>query len=282
MNEKLYETWSGLREEIRKDIDCCLTIWSRIFEEIFEDQIEYAYVKGSSIKLWDSPIDYVPILSDVDVHVKLNSGEELIDNSKISFDKALEISKQYEEMFNAERPTNKHLPRMQIINIDRLVNLPDIDYVPPRMKDVQVIYGNPKRHPFPTTDRIRKIDAERTVNQKEFINSLHNRIWDRSGLDYWGVFRCGGIGWRVSPAPYRLVSQTHMDPLEVWGLNRTKICEELGNREYNTIERVYSEFYETCWTIYLSDFKDNNAFREMITLGYNILQSCLIEIEKKA
>lgn len=35
----------------------------------FGDRISHIWVKGSAQKRWDGPVDYVPELSDVDIHL---------------------------------------------------------------------------------------------------------------------------------------------------------------------------------------------------------------------
>jgi len=40
-----------------------------LLEEIPDPDIVGIYCKGSVLKDWDSPLDYVPELSDVDIHI---------------------------------------------------------------------------------------------------------------------------------------------------------------------------------------------------------------------
>jgi hypothetical protein len=267
-----------LMKEARRDVDICLKIWSVILEEYLGDSLSYAYAKGSCVKKWDNPIDYAPLLSDVDVHVSTTDGEK--PGVKKSVREALQCSERYEDLFKSERPDHVHLPRMQIIGVDALINSTEIEYVPPKLESVKVLYGKPKQEPIPADDTIRQIDRRSIERQEEFLLPLPYRLFDRTGLDFWGMLRCGGFGWRVAPSPYRLLSQRYPEPIEVWSWNRTKVCEELSKMGYQKISKLYTSFYDNCWKIFLSDFKDSKAFRDVIIDGYGVLNECLIEVRK--
>ena len=261
--------------EARKDIDACLTIWSELLEEFLGDRLNYAYAKGSSVKTWTSTIDYVPILSDVDVHVSTTDG----DLSK-SFDEALMISQRYEEAFKSERTDHLHIPRMQLISMKRLIENANIDYVPPLLKNVRVLNGKPKQEPIPDIETIRQIDRRSTVRQEEFVNSLPYNLIDKSGLDFWALIRCGGLGWRVGPAPYRIMTQIYPEPIEVWSWNRTTLLQELGYGVYKEIAKHYKSFYDSCWGIFLSDFKSTEEYRNVVRHGYRVLKLCLESVKE--
>ncbi len=270
--------WEEIQTKAKKDMECCLRIWSELLEDFLGDRLSYAYAKGSCIKKWDNPIDYVPILSDVDVHVNLTDGVKLFPETTESFKKALEMNKLYEQMFLAERPDHLHLPRMQIMTINALIQSTSIEYVPPRLEDVYVMNGKPSQAEIPPVERIREIDAAKMEEQEEFIHSLPNRIFDRTGLDFWGLIRCGGLGWRVSPSPVRLITQRYPDPIEAWNWNRTQTCKVLEDMGYRNIANSYTSFYEHGWDLFLSDFKNSNSFRSITSEGYNVLKMCLEEV----
>jgi hypothetical protein len=90
-------------DRARAEVASCISIWRRIIAQRFADRIEYAYVKGSSTKDGESPIDYVPELSDVDIHIKPREGCALITAPR-PFEEALDISRGYEGEFLREPP----------------------------------------------------------------------------------------------------------------------------------------------------------------------------------
>ena len=55
------------------------SILQTLLEFVKADNLEGVYAKGSSLKPWDSPLDYVPELSDVDVQVLLKDDSPLQD-----------------------------------------------------------------------------------------------------------------------------------------------------------------------------------------------------------
>src|SRR5699024_3931053 len=60
---------------IRREADAMSSAYvTAMREAIPDDQIEGIYLKGSATKPWESPLDYVPELSDVDIHLLLRDG----------------------------------------------------------------------------------------------------------------------------------------------------------------------------------------------------------------
>jgi len=39
--------------QARKDVESCIEIWTNIFEENYNEKIEYMYSKGSATKEWE-------------------------------------------------------------------------------------------------------------------------------------------------------------------------------------------------------------------------------------
>ena len=63
--------FSKFHKAARHDVRMCIQAWSETVQKFFSDRLDYMYAQGSAVKRWDSPIDYVPILSDVDLHIHL-------------------------------------------------------------------------------------------------------------------------------------------------------------------------------------------------------------------
>ena len=61
------------REVLRADVEAMAEAWRTVLlEELGAAAIDGLYLKGSAAKRWDSLVDYVPELSDVDLHVRLS------------------------------------------------------------------------------------------------------------------------------------------------------------------------------------------------------------------
>ncbi len=111
--------------EAKGEVRSCIDVWKSIFERHFGDVIEYAYAKGSCVKDWESPIDYVPVLSDVDIHVKLWEGRSLFEGIEQPFKLGLDVSAEYEEEFLRIDPEPLHVPRTQIVILNPHFSEPD-------------------------------------------------------------------------------------------------------------------------------------------------------------
>ncbi len=268
--------WDTLKKEARLDIEAGVTAWTSVLNEMFGNHILCAYAKGSAVKNWDTPIDYVPIISDLDIHVLFSESQSLFDSSSSEFEQALDISKQYEIAFNKIRPKSLHTPRSQVISLNRLKQV--VEYVPPRKKDARLILGSFPDVGYPSSDVIRQIDLNQILNLEDYIMTIPRRLLDRNGLDYWTIIR--ELGYRVSPTPTRLLTQNAEDPLDVWSWNRTRIFEELQNNNYNEIADHFRNFYQYGWNLFLSGFSDNETYRETIKGGYYALRLCLEEAKK--
>ncbi len=261
--------YDRLHELAREDVHSCIEVWKEILSA--EDrEVEYAYVKGSAIKKWDSPIDYVPEISDVDIHIQIIHDEGLL-HPPNDFNDAMQISEKYEKRFHEIRPGALHMPRSQIMVLNRLKEV--VEYCPPRISDVHILFGEPRQEEFPDADTIRKVDFTNLLKMEEKIEPIPRQVFDRAGYDFWSVIRA--MTWRVSPSPVRLLSQTHADPIDLWSWNRTRIEQKLRNQDYEPIADSYRGFYMSGWDLFLSEFKSLSAYRNVVTHGYNLIKQCM-------
>jgi len=266
---------SEYMEQARKEINSCFEIWRELFQKDYSKTVKYAYAKGSSTKNWDSYIDYVPVLSDVDIHIKLFDNAQFL-NDINSFQEALNLSETYESRFIENNPNYFHLPRTQIIKIDDLVKL--VDYVPPRETGIKPIFGTPKLEQNHSINTIKEIDLKNLLSLDEFLYSVPMSMVDRTGFDLWSMVR--RLNWRVSPAPVRLLTQTSDDPLALWELNRTTITEELDDHDFHLISESYKDFYYEGWISFMEDFTNGQSLRRLISNGFDVLKLCLEEAKK--
>jgi hypothetical protein len=56
--------------EVRADVEAMVGAVAGALVARFGDAIAGLWFKGSAQKRWDSPLDYVPEISDVDIHVR--------------------------------------------------------------------------------------------------------------------------------------------------------------------------------------------------------------------
>jgi len=268
--------WIDLQERARKDVEAGLKAWVTVLKEDLGSRILYAYAKGSALKKLESPIDYVPIISDLDIHIMLVDDDSLLSGSSESFEEAIHYSKRYEDEYLLQNPKYLHVPRTQIMTINRLTS--QLEYVPPRPQDILPLVGKIPKPTLKTDDEIRRIDKQNLMNYQEYIEALPRRLFDRTGLDYWFIIR--EICWRVSPAPVRLLTQITEDPLDVWSWNRTTIVKKLQSTEYAKIATHYQNFYLHGWNLFLSAFTNSEEYRNCISAGYYTLVNCRNQVQK--
>jgi len=268
--------WIDLQERARKDVEAGLKAWVTVLKEDLGSRILYAYAKGSALKKLESPIDYVPIISDLDIHIMLVDDDSLLSGSSESFEEAIHFSKRYEDEYLLQNPKYLHVPRTQIMTINRLTS--QLEYVPPRPQDILPLVGKIPKPTLKTDDEIRRIDKQNLMNYQEYIEALPRRLFDRTGLDYWFIIR--EICWRVSPAPVRLLTQITEDPLDVWSWNRTTIVKKLQSTEYAKIATHYQNFYLHGWNLFLSAFTNSEEYRNCISAGYYTLVNCRNQVQK--
>ncbi len=266
--------WEELLKKAKDDVTSAVDVWSDILPDTFGSRLEYAYVKGSALKEWDSFIDYVPILSDVDIHIMLTDSEDLFPGTRQGFYSSIDVTIAYEKGFREIRPDHLHIPRMQVMHIN-----PNLGkFTLPMVSDVHVMIGSPKDGRVPTNEDVRSRDYVELQELDEYLKDLPRQTFDRVGLDFWALLR--RMCWRVSPSPVRLLTQTHNSPLDVWKWNRTKIVQELRKNEFETIAESYERYYIAGWRLFLSDFTSSEELRKTIVEGYNVLQGCIREVKQ--
>ncbi len=265
-----------LLKEAKDDVRIAIEVWTDILQELLGKKLRKAFAKGSALKNWDTPIDYVPQLSDVDIHILLTDGINLFDDSAHAFNKAIKISREYEKLFFERNKKPLHLPRTQIVVLNKL--LEDPSYVPPRSKDVHMMIGEPLEISFVSKEVIREIDRQHLLELEPFVETLPLSVIDRSSLDYWTFLR--RINWRVSPCPVRLLTQISEDPLDIWSWNRTRIIHELNRHGYSDIADYYQAFYQEGWQLFLSQMQNTEIYRNILLNGYYVLKGSIKAIQK--
>ena len=82
---------------------------SALLDVLPAQSIRTIYFKGSAQRPWDSLLDYVPELSDVDVHVWLH--EAAVSSDEITLETALQVQTAIERIYAERVPEPLHVPR---------------------------------------------------------------------------------------------------------------------------------------------------------------------------
>jgi hypothetical protein len=264
-------------ERAKLEVDSCIRVWRKILEEHFGDKIEYAYVKGSSVRRWDSPIDYVPVLSDVDIHIKLREGSSLFEENAKQFEEGLAISTEYEERFIEENPDPLHVPRVQVMALNRHLSDPDF-VLPAYIPEQNVFIGKIDSWVVRPTDEVKAVDLRNLLKLQDVLAPLPERVMDRVGMDLVALIRT--LCYEVSPAPVRLLSQFEDNPYRVWDMNRTAICAELKKHGFTDLAESYRDYYLTGWEVFRSGFLDGKAMRKLVNRAHSVLELSMLYATK--
>jgi hypothetical protein len=261
--------------EARLDVDASIEVWRDVIETRLGDRIDYAIVKGSATKKWESFVDYVPIISDLDIHIGTKGDHPLFTPNREGFLFALETTRLVEEKFLEIRPRNIHIPRPQIV----IIKNAQLDWLPEKSEKVIHLYGETTVKPHETVEGLRARDLSELQGLGPLLERLPERVIDRIDLEYYRILRM--LSYIVSPSPVRVLSQIHDDPKHLWSLNRTHVILELRKYHLGKLGDAYSDYYLAGWRAFLSGFKDNEAMRHLLKCAYAVLENCHNTINEK-
>jgi hypothetical protein len=254
---------------LRREVECMVGAYvDELLRKIPESELAGMYFKGSAQKEWTSPLDYVPELSDVDVHVLFGDDEGAVKYLG-SPEQALELQAAVEAAYLAEVPRPLHVPRPQLLVLNSLLN--DADFVQTPAEAITVLRGRhyPEGAPL-EADRVRALDAKRLSGQAEYITRFPMHAVDKPAKYLREALR--GIVWRVSPTGPRALHLLGASFAEVWTANRTRVVallEELDEREF--ADR-YTQFYLSGWDYFLSGCGDHDAGRRALLAGIDVIR----------
>lgn len=225
------------------------------------------YAKGSTCRPWNSLIDYVPELSDVDIHVRLARGYEgLADSIDFALDVGEAALAEYVDRF----PSHRHIPRPQVTFLQHLESA--IGYLPSTAGSVRTLVG--EEYEVGTEveyAHAAATDAERFRADAGFVlEELAGKVIDRPGRLMWPLV--SRLTFRIAPAGPRLLTQLGMTPYRAWSLNRTAIAGELAERGHDELGGHYADFYLAGWAGFESGFTDTSAARRALMAAYRLYE----------
>jgi hypothetical protein len=205
---------------LRREVECTLAAYvDALLERVPPAEVAGIYFKGSAQKRWDSPLDYVPELSDVDVHV-LFDGDEAVAKYLGSPEQALELQAAAEAAYFAKVPRPVHVPRPQLLVLNSIISEPDFVQTP--AEAITVLYGGdyPAGAPL-ELDKVKTLDAKRLSGEAEYIARFPMHAVDKPAKYLREALR--GMVWRVSPTAPRALHLLGVPFAEAWTANRTRV-----------------------------------------------------------
>ncbi len=254
-----------LRAETRGLAECVRDQLLALFPE---DQIRGIYLTGSAVKPWDSPLDYVPEVSDVDIHVSFRDDSAWRQHLD-TVPRALEMQAAIEACFENRCPRALHRPRPQLLVLNKLMaERPGFVYSP--QSTVVVLHGEAyPQDDYSDPDTIRRHNAADLVDRAEFVQRVPLLAVDR----LWTYSRdlLSQLTWRISPVGPLALHLSGLDTEHAWTLNRTRVTAALRDLALHDLADAYTAFYLAGWDYFLSGFADTTACRAAILAGTQVL-----------
>ncbi len=257
------------RDRLRAETRCLAAcVRDLLLAHVTETEIRGIYLTGSTVKPWDSPLDYVPEVSDVDIHVAFhadNAWRQYLD----TVPRALAIQAEIEVCFAKRIAQPLHHPRLQLLVMNQLMaERPGFVYAP--QSTVVVLHGEAYPHDdYKDPDTTRRHNAANLVERAKFVQRLPLLAIDRLGPHTRDLL--GQLVWRVSPVGPLALHLSGLGTEHVWSLNRTRVTAELRGLGLDTLADSYSTFYLSGWDYFLSGFTDTNVYRAAIQAGTGVL-----------
>ena len=154
-------TWTDklpAKDLVKSEVQAMINaVRGALLEELGEARIRGIYHKGSGNRQWISALDYVPEISDVDIHLWFHNDREVERLRDIAT--ALKIQGAIENRYLASVQEPIHMPRPQLIILNELKRREN--YIPSPLSSVDTIFGEdyPDEHDKSDAE-IREIDAE--------------------------------------------------------------------------------------------------------------------------
>jgi hypothetical protein len=253
---------------LRREVESMVTSITEVLLECLPaSEISGLYLKGSAHKPWDSPLDYVPEISDVDVHL-LFRDDACVERRLGTIEAALAIQNRIEDRYHSKVRSPLHTPRPQLVILNRLLRAPDYSPSPPNT--VSTLWGDEYPQGSYDEERERELARRRLLSEAEILQALPLRIADKPGAYLLAVMR--DLTWRVSPAGPRVLCLHGMPATKVWSLNRTGVVSALGRFGEHDLLASYRRFYLSAWRSFLSGHQDSDAIRSAIGAGAEVIR----------
>lgn len=255
-------------ERLRLETRAMADAWVEVLTDRLGSRVRAIHWKGSALKAWDSPIDYVPGLSDVDIHLLLadKADEAALD----AVDVALEVNAAVLEDFRRRVPDPLHVPKPQLVIANRLDREPGI--LPSPATTVTTLYGEryedrPLSEEEQATSRRR--DRDELLAPQAFIEALPLRIIDRPGPYLEPLLN--ELNWRVSPVAPRVVDLMGAPYVEAWSMNRTSLVAALHQQGFDPLAEAYRAYYEAGWRRFLEG-EGGAPSRDVLRAGIEVIR----------
>ncbi len=241
-------------DRLRSEVDAMVAAVVEALLDRFGPGILGLWFKGSAQKPWDSSIDYVPELSDVDIHFR---ADEVTLAQFCDLDTALGLHADIGARFAAVCPAPLHVPRPQLVSAAEMER-----FLPAPIGTVQTLHG-----PVPAGPTDLDQEATRRADAASVLASADPQVLgraiadllERPGHHLFALVR--SLSWRVAPLGPRILSVLGVDYDVAWSGNRTSVVRRLCDLGQDGLAGHVVTFYEAAWDAYVSGWADGEAGR---------------------
>ena len=239
-----------------------------LLDHIPNDEIRAIYLKGSAKKQWDTPVDYVPEASDLDVHVWFHHDEW--EQSLFSdLDQAIAVQQDIEGRYRRKCPNPIHIPRPQIMIMNSLLRKPGYMHSPP--DSVMVLLG--EDYPaadYSEADELARLKCQDLLAFTDIIDRYPYRVFDRPDKHLAELLR--DLSYRVSPVGPIVLQLAGVDLLTAWSMNRTRVTRALEEIGEFDLASAYGDYFLARWRWFLSNGGDLDALRDSVRAALQVLE----------
>ncbi|MDE2717070.1 MAG: hypothetical protein OXI33_08645 [Chloroflexota bacterium] len=255
-------------ERLRHEVSCMSdAIVETLLDNIPSDEIQAIYLKGSAKKRWDTPIDYVPEASDLDVHVWFHDDE--LESSLFSdLDQAFKVQRDIGVRFRRKCPLPIHTPRPQIMILNTLLRRPGYMHSPP--DSARVLFG--EDYPvadYSGADEIERYKCHDMLALADIVDRYPYRVFDRPDKYLTELLR--DLSYRVSPIGPIILQLAGIDPMTAWSMNRTRVTRALEEIGEGDLAEPYVGYFLARWRWFLSANDDLDAVRDTVRSALAVL-----------
>ena len=257
------------RDRLRAEALCVAECFrDQLLEVIPRTEIRGIYFKGSAVKRWDSPLDYVPEVSDVDMHLWFHDDAAWTRHLG-TVHQALEVSAGVEVLFASRMASPLHQPRPQLVILNKMMaEIEGFAHSP--QSTVMALYGEDyPRGDYGNPDAIRRQDAANLAYESGWVDKMPLQLVDRPGRYLREATRV--LSWRISPIGSRVLHVSGLDTERAWSMNRTKVAMALRDCGFASLADDYIAYYLSMWDYFLSGFADSDAARAAIERAVRLL-----------
>lgn len=213
----------------RRDLEAYAVALGDVCVEVFEDAVSIIW-KGSAYKPWDGPYDFLPGLSDLDIHVYRTSP-------------VLNPWSARRRIFRELGSPPGNTP-LQLMVID-VGNLPE----PWSLfhGGYRVLHGDAPPVPATTPDEVRRRDREDLANARRQAETVAAGVVDRPDDQLWSYLV--RTRWMYPSMLNRTATAAGLDPVDTWTMNRTALLDAVASIEsLDPVRHAVISYFEAALT----------------------------------